>query len=316
MKKIIYFAAGCFWGSEKLFQNIKGVIETKVGYANGDDRYKNPSYELVKTGKTNFKETVRVKYDNQIVSLDFLVYAFYEVVDPTIKNRQGNDIGTQYQTGIFYENNDLKSKDIVIEITNRIKENYREFYVLIEPIRNFYNAEDYHQNYLVKNPNGYCHLSNKEFNKIQSAKFDPVKFEKKNLDNLSDLSYKVTQEKLTEKPFSSSLIMNNQKGIYVDIVTGEPLFLSIDKYDSICGWPAFSKPFDSNAIRESLDTSHGMIRKEVLSRTGNSHLGHVFDEDSESPTGIHYCINGSALKFIPIEEMEKEGYKDFIKYLN
>lgn len=315
MEKFVYFAGGCFWGTEKLFQEITGVVETKVGYANGDERYKNPSYELVKTGSTSFKETVKIKYDDKVVSLDFLVYSFYEVINPTIKNRQGNDIGTQYQTGIFYEANDKESKDIIENITNRIKANYKDFFVLVEQIKNFYEAEEYHQNYLVKNPNGYCHLSNMEFNMIKSAKFDPKKYEIKHLENLSKTSFLVTQQKETEKPYSSSLNNNYKKGIYVDIVTGEPLFLSKDKYESNCGWPAFSKPFDANALREIIDTSQNMIRTEVLSRTGNSHLGHVFNDDSDSPTGIHYCINGSSLRFVAIEDMKKEGYDDLIKYV-
>lgn len=131
-------------------------------------------------------------------------------------------------------------------------------------------------------------------------------------ENLSDISYKVTQENATEKPFSSPLNDNFEDGIYVDIVSGEVLFSSKDKFDAGCGWPSFTRPIDDENIIEKKDLSHGMIRTEVRSKEADSHLGHVFNDGPREEGGLRYCINGASLRFIKKEDMEKEGYKDYL----
>lgn len=309
--KVIYLAGGCFWGLEKYMSLIKGVVKVTSGYANGNKE--NPTYKEVCRGDTEFRECVKVEYDD--VSLETLLYAFFRVIDPTIKNRQGNDIGSQYQSGIYYV--DEKSKEIIDKVVSIEKKRVSNFEVEIKPLLNFYEAESYHQNYLDKNPNGYCHIDFRMFEMAKSLIVDakdyyyPINIK----DKLDDLSYKVTQESYTERPFANKYWDFFEKGIYVDIVSGEPLFLSDDKYDSSCGWPAFSRPIDYNVIVESEDRSFSMIRTEVSSRVANSHLGHVFDGDYESETGIRYCINSASLRFVPIDKMKEEGYEKFIPLL-
>jgi peptide methionine sulfoxide reductase msrA/msrB len=314
-ENVIYLAGGCFWGIEKLMQSIDGVVEAQSGYANGSSE-EDANYKTVSFGKTGFKETVRVVYDPEKVSLDALLLAYFYVIDPTAVNRQGNDKGTQYQAGVYYSNETAK------EAAERIGEieaaRTKDFAVEIGPLINFYPAEEYHQEYLDKNPNGYCHIPIEEIELFSKLKIDPGDYQKpaKEVieDKLDDLQYKVTQQNATERPFTNEYWDSFEKGIYVDIVTGEPLFSSTDKFESGCGWPAFSKPIEAPAVIEKTDSSHGMIRTEVRSRAGDSHLGHVFEGDPESPNGIRYCINSASLRFIPAEEMEAEGY-GYLTYL-
>ncbi|SJZ42109.1 peptide-methionine (R)-S-oxide reductase MsrB [Anaerorhabdus furcosa] len=310
--EIIYLAGGCFWGIEKLVQSIPGVISGISGYANG--KGVNPTYQQVSNGNTGFRETVRVEYDPNVVSLEKILYAYFSVIDPTIENRQGNDIGTQYQTGVYYA--DENSMNIVKEVVENEKSRVANFMVEVKPLESFYEAEEYHQDYLDKNPQGYCHIPQAKFDKVKKMMIDPAEYTKPAADeiskNLSPMEYQVTQKAATEKPFSHEYDELFDDGIYVDIVTGEPLFSSRDKYDSGCGWPAFTKTIDESTVVEKKDSSLGMVRTEVVSRVGNSHLGHKFEGDSTSPNGIRYCINGSSLKFIPKDEMEKEGYGDLL----
>lgn len=132
---------------------------------------------------------------------------------------------------------------------------------------------------------------------------------------LTEEQYRVTQENGTERAFLNEYDKNFEEGIYVDITTGEPLFTSKDKFNSGCGWPAFSKPIDRKVINEKIDRSHGMIRTEVRSKNGDSHLGHVFCDGPEEFGGLRYCINSASLKFIPKEKMKEEGYEDYLDYL-
>jgi len=306
---VIYLAGGCFWGIEHLMQSIPGVIDAQSGYANGTDEA-NADYKTVCTGKTGFRETVRVEYDPEQVSLDALLLAYFYVIDPTVENRQGNDIGTQYQTGIYYTND--KAKETVERIAEIERSRSKEFHVEIGPLLNYYPAEDYHQNYLENNPYGYCHIPLAEIQLFSNLRIDPGDYQKPAAevirDKLTDEQYYVTQESGTEYPFHNEFWDQFEKGIYVDIVTGEPLFSSEDKFESSCGWPAFSSPIEAPSIVELEDYSHGMHRIEVRSRAGNSHLGHVFIDDPESPNGVRYCINSASLRFIPYAKMEAEGY--------
>lgn len=308
-ENVIYLAGGCFWGIEHLMASIPGVIDAESGYANG----RNPedaNYQTICSRDTGFRETVRVEYDPGQVSLDALLMAYFYVIDPTVQNRQGNDIGTQYQTGVYYTND--AAKETVERIAAIERSRSPEFHVEIGPLLNYYPAEEYHQNYLANNPYGYCHIPMEEIRLFSSLRIDPGDYQKPAeeaiRDKLTAEQYYVTQESGTEYAFHNEFWNQFEKGIYVDIVTGEPLFSSTDKFESSCGWPAFSKPIEEPSIVEILDTSHGMIRTEVRSRAGNSHLGHVFENDPESPNGVRYCINSAALRFVPYARMESEGY--------
>lgn len=314
-ENVIYLAGGCFWGIEKLMQSIPGVIDTESGYANGTGS-SDAHYNIVTSGKTGFKETVRVEYDPEKVSLDALLLAYFYVIDPTVSNQQGNDKGTQYQTGIYYTND--KAKETVERIAAVEKGRNDDFAVEIKPLINYYPAEEYHQNYLEKNPNGYCHIPREEIKLFSRLKIDPGDYSKPAAetirDKLTQEQYHITQENGTEKPFQNEFWDQFEKGIYVDIVTGEPLFSSSDKFESSCGWPAFTKPIEAPAIIEKKDSRFGMRRTEVRSRSGDSHLGHVFTNDPESPNGVRYCINSASLRFIPYAKMKSEGY-GYLLYL-
>ena len=314
-ENVIYLAGGCFWGMEQLMQSIPGVIDAQSGYANGTCE-EDADYQTVCKGNTGFRETIRVEYDPEQVSLDALLLAYFYVIDPTVENRQGNDVGSQYQTGVYYTNESAKE---TVERIAEIERGRREkFFVEIGPLKNYYPAEEYHQDYLEKNPNGYCHIPKAEMELFSRLRIDPGDYQKPAAesirDKLTEEQYRVTQENGTERPFSNEFWAQLEKGIYVDIVTGEPLFSSTDKYESGCGWPAFTKPIEEPAVVELEDLSHGMRRTEVRSRAGDSHLGHVFTGDPESPNGVRYCINSTSLRFVPYAKMKAEGY-GYLLYL-
>ena len=308
-KRVIYLAGGCFWGMEKLMQSIPGVLDAESGYANGTGE-RDADYKTVCTGKTGFRETVKVTYDPARVSLDQLLFAYFEVVDPTAVNRQGHDTGTQYQAGIYYA--DAESQAIVEHVSAIERARTPRFSVEIGPLVNFFPAEEYHQNYLDKNPNGYCHIPFAEIARLSKGTIDAGRYRKpeetKIRETLSPEQFAVTQQSATEPPFTSEFYGSKARGLYVDIVTGEPLFTSDDMYHSSCGWPSFTKPIEPSVVVERTDSSHCMRRVEVRSRAGDSHLGHVFEGDAESPNGIRYCINGASLRFVPFEELESQGY--------
>lgn len=302
----IYLAGGCFWGVEAYFSKIPGVISTKTGYANG--KFENPTYEQVSTGKTGFAETVMVEYDFGRISLQEILHHFFSIIDPTTLNYQGNDIGEQYRSGVYYV--DDSDKAVIENMVSKESEKYDvPIVVEVNKLENFYPAEEYHQKYLEKNPSGYCHIDLSRIEKYTRYK-KPSHTELKK--NLTDIQYKVTQEGETELPFSSELDRHFEEGIYVDVVTGEPLFSSKDKFECECGWPSFVKPILDGVVKERTDNSHGMIRMEVRSSIGDSHLGHVFEDGPIEKTGLRYCINGAALRFIHKNELEKEGYEDLL----
>lgn len=308
-KRQIYLAGGCFWGMEKLMQSIPGVLDAVSGYANGTSEA-DANYKTVCGGKTNFRETVLVTYDPARVSLDQLLFAYFAVVDKTAVNRQGHDIGTQYQAGVYYA--DDASKAVVERVAAVERARTTGFAVEIKPLENFFPAEEYHQDYLDKNPGGYCHIPFAEIARLSNSVIDAGEYarptEAEIVKRLSPEQFEVTQNSATERPFQNEFFRNDEKGLYVDVVTGEPLFTSEDKYESSCGWPAFTKPVESAVVVEREDRTHGMFRVEVRSRAGDSHLGHVFENDPESPNGVRYCINSAALRFIPYDKLEEEGY--------
>lgn len=308
-RAVIYLAGGCFWGMEKLMQSLPGVTDAVSGYANGTGE-RAPTYEQVCMGGTGFRETVRVMYDPAVITLPQIIQAYFLVINPTVANRQGNDIGTQYQTGIYYTDED--DKKTVERIVAAEAKKYSPFAVEHGPLINFYEAEDYHQDYLEKNPGGYCHIPAHRISDVAALIAAEEGYEKpaqSRLEkSLTAVQFAVTQEARTERPYINEYWNAFEEGIYVDVTTGQPLFRSADKYEGSCGWPSFSAPIYEGVLRYSEDTSHGMDRTEVRSIVGDAHLGHIFTEDPESPNGIRYCINSASLRFIPKEEMEAQGY--------
>lgn len=310
--KTMYLAGGCFWGLEAYMERIYGVADVISGYANGSTE--NPTYEDVSKKNTGHAETLKIQYDPARVSLDNLLDYYLQVIDPTSLNKQGNDVGTQYRTGIYFT--DEKDREIIEKKLEDEQKKYKDKIVVeVEKLSNFYEAEAYHQDYLDKNPYGYCHIDLRKANEII---IDKEKYKKPSDDflrkRLTNIQYNVTQKSDTEQPFSNKYWNSEKKGIYVDIVTGEPLFVSSDKFNSGCGWPSFSKPISKDVVMYSSDNSYNMDRVEVRSRAGGSHLGHVFEDGPKESGGLRYCINGAALRFIPLEEMDKEGY-GYLKHL-
>ncbi|NLI89930.1 MAG: peptide-methionine (R)-S-oxide reductase MsrB [Epulopiscium sp.] len=305
----IYLAGGCFWGVEAYMKRIRGVVSAISGYANGNTE--NPTYEEVIHNNTNHAETVEIKYDKNKIDLASLLLYYFKIIDPTSLNKQGNDIGTQYRVGIFYINNN--QLEIINQLVKKEQKKYKKEFVLeVLPLENFYKAEDYHQDYLAKNPNGYCHVDLSLADEdIENIYIRPSDREIK--ERLTKDQYEITQNAGTEMPFTHEYNDLDEEGIYVDIVTGQPLFSSQDKYDAGCGWPSFTKPIDMEVIKEKPDHSRNMVRTEVLSESGDSHLGHVFEDGPRDQGGLRYCINGAALRFVALEDMEEEGYGYLMK---
>ena len=317
----IYLAGGCFWGTEFLMRNVPGVTSVEVGYSNGTTR--SPNYREVCKG-SGHAESAHVIYDPSVVPLPKLLNVYYQSIDPTLVNRQGNDSGLQYRTGIYFSN---PADEPVIKAS--LEELQGNFFnpVAVEyaPIKNFYRAEEEHQEYLLKNPNGYCHISRAMIDEQAKAKaahaFENKDFSrgrvygkpsKQTLETLSDLQRSVTQQAATEPPFKNEYDEEFRTGIYVDVTNGQPLFASADKFDSGCGWPAFTKPIDKAILEERKDFSFGMQRTEIRAKASGAHLGHVFDDGPNDKGGLRYCINSAALRFIPLERMAEEGYGDWL----
>lgn len=309
--KTIYLAGGCFWGTEHLFRLVPGVESVTSGYANSG--LENPTYQVVCTGITHAVEAVKVDYSPRQIKLEQLLKLFLESIDPLAVNHQGNDYGSQYRSGIYYV--DESDKETIEKTLSEFEKQIGEKTVVeLLPLKNFFVAEDYHQNYMNKNPRGYCHIHPYLFIKAHHLNENPYpnpsKMELR--ERLTDLQWNVTQNGHTEPPFNNEYVDEFSPGIYVDIVNGEPLFLSSDKFDSGCGWPAFSRPLAKDLLEEDDDLSHGRVRREVRAANSHSHLGHVFMDGPISGGGRRYCINSAALFFIPLEKMEKEGYGEYI----
>lgn len=333
----IVLAGGCFWGTEAYLKKLPGVRRTFTAYVNGQGL--DPDYRLVCTGATDHVEAVFVAYDPRRIDLVHLLHYFFLTFDPTQKNRQGNDIGRQYRSGIYYlDASDLPQIETAVA---KVQSGYRKPVMTeVLPLANITKAEEYHQDYLLKNPGGYCHVS---FGSLPPADAVLVSAGDPGIEGegtgagadegaahddggaiwqkpsdkelkamLPPLSYEVTQHEHTERPYSSVLDQEWGDGIYVDIVSGEPLFSSRDKYDAGCGWPSFSKPLTSRRLREKVDYLTGYARTEVRSEVADSHLGHVFTDGPSELGGLRYCINGAALRFIPRERMAEEGYGDYL----
>lgn len=308
----IFLAGGCFWGLQKYMAGVYGVLATDVGYANGHTP--DPTYRQVCAHTTGYAETVRVVYDPKRASLDFILRMFFKAIDPTSVNRQGNDVGDQYRSGVYYAQPEALPviQSAIDTLAGTLD---KPVAIEVRPLQSYYLAEAEHQDYLRKHPDGYCHISDKACAAAGKARPYEKPDDAALRGQLSPLQYSVTQESATEPPFTGEYDEHFAPGIYVDITTGEPLFASTDKFQSGCGWPAFARPIDRAAVKESMDGSHGMQRVEVRSQAGNAHLGHVFTDGPREKGGLRYCINSASLRFVPKERMEAEGYGDLLPYV-
>ncbi len=328
------FAGGCFWCSESDFEKTDGIIEVVSGYTGGTT--KNPSYKEVSGGTTGHREAVQVFYDSSKVTYKQLLEVFWRHADPTDAGGQFGDRGEQYTTAIYYHDNTQRE---IAEKSKKALQNSEKFNKdVITPIiqfKEFFIAENYHQDYYKKNSKPYkfyrgrsgrddytkevwgdtlhgaqkhrtCTIKNNtsECSETEKTKEDLKK-------ELTSLQYDVTQNEGTEKAFDNEYWDNKKEGIYVDIVSGEALFSSIDKYKSGTGWPSFVKPIDSTNIVEKADFGLHLPRTEVRSKNADSHLGHVFSDGPADRGGQRYCVNSAALRFVPKEDLEKEGYGEF-----
>ena len=303
------FAGGCFWCMEPPFQKLDGVIDVVSGYSGGHKA--NPTYEEVVGGRTGHLETVQILYDPSLVSFTELLEVFWRNIDPTDEYGQFVDRGPQYATAIFYH--DEEQKRLAEQSRDQLQDSGRFERPIVTEIREFeefFEAEGYHQDYYRthKAPYERYRYGSGRDRFIKEAWKEEGKPDAEALGSrLTPLQYKVTQEDGTEAAFRNEYWDNKKEGIYVDIVSGEPLFSSLDKFDSGTGWPSFTRPLSDAAVMEYSDTRFFVRRTELKSRLAGSHLGHVFD-DGPQPTGLRYCINSAALRFIPAADLEKEGY--------
>jgi peptide methionine sulfoxide reductase msrA/msrB len=325
-RRVATFAGGCFWCVEADFEKVDGVIEAISGYAGGHTE--NPTYREVSAGVTGHAEAVQVLYDPEKVSYPELLDVFWRHVNPTDPGGQFVDRGSQYRTAIFYHDDDQKrlalESKMALENSARFE---KPIATEITKLTQFYRAEDYHQDYYKRHALRYkFYRSNSGRDKFLKKVWDSEKQATGNRPDtstytkpadevlrkkLSRLQYKVTQRDGTEPPFNNEYWNNKRAGIYVDIVSGEPLFSSRDKFVSGTGWPSFTRPLEPENIVEKQDRSLFMVRTEVRSKYGDTHLGHVFP-DGPPPAGLRYCINSAALRFIATDDLKKEGYAEYV----
>lgn len=305
------FAGGCFWCMVKPFDQWPGIIQVTSGYTGGHKP--NPTYEEVCSESTGHLEAVQITFNPRMISYERLVDIFWQQIDPTDTGGQFHDRGHSYKTRIFYHSEQQR------EIAEQSKRELdasgrfdRPVATEIVPATEFYAAEEYHQDYYKKNPLRYrMYRKGSGRDAFIRQHWNDAKDQDELKRRLTPMQYEVTQNNGTEPPFRNEFWDHGEEGIYVDIVSGEPLFSSRDKFDAHCGWPSFTKPLLDSAVREEADLTHGMVRTEVRSQRADSHLGHVFP-DGPGPNGLRYCINSAALRFVPADKLAEEGYAEWL----
>ncbi|TBL78602.1 peptide-methionine (S)-S-oxide reductase MsrA [Paenibacillus thalictri] len=309
------FAGGCFWCMVTPFEQMPGIKKVVSGYIGGHTV--NPTYEQVCSETTGHAEAVQITFDPVLFPYKKLLELFWQQIDPTDAGGQFHDRGSSYRTAIFYHNEEQRqlaeASKQALEQSGRFD---RPIVTEITAASEFYPAEEYHQDYHHKNPLRYkMYRKGSGRDAFLKQVWNTPKDKETRRSKLTPMQYEVTQNSATEPPFRNEFWDHHEEGIYVDIVSGEPLFSSRDKFDSGCGWPSFTKPMHNGSVIEHQDLSHLMIRTEVRSKEGDSHLGHVFEDGPKEFGGLRYCINSAALKFIPAGEMEKEGYGAYLRFL-
>lgn len=307
------FAGGCFWCMVAPFDERPGILSVQSGYTGGTTD--NPTYEKVATNTTGHQEAVQITFDPEVIAYEDIVQTFWQQIDPTDAGGQFHDRGDSYKTAIYYQNEEQKKvaekSKVELEESGRFK---KPIVTEIIKATKFYSAEEEHQDFYKKNKAHYERYS------VGSGRKDFIKDNWSNEDDLrkklTPIQYAVTQEDATERPFENEYWDNEKEGIYVDIISGDVLFSSKEKYDAQCGWPSFTKPIDESSVIEKEDRTLRSVRTEIRTKDTNSHLGHVFEDGPVDQGGLRYCMNSAALNFIPKEKMKDKGYEKYLSLFN